>query len=46
VLKQLINTPKILLDRDQCRWLGDAVFAFFCPEDAVILTTKSAITSG
>ena len=40
VLKQLINTPKILLDRDQCRWLGDAVFAFFCPEDAVILTTN------
>jgi len=38
--KQLINTPKILLDRDQCRWLGDAVFAFFCPEDAVILTTN------
>lgn len=40
VLKQLINTPKIPLDRDQCRWLGDAVFAFFCPDDAVILTTN------
>lgn len=40
VLKHLINTPKIPLDRDQCRWLGDAVFAFFCPEDAVILTTN------
>jgi hypothetical protein len=40
VLKQLINTPKLPLSRDQCRWLGDAVFAFFCPEDAVILTTN------
>lgn len=40
VLKQLINTPKIPLDREQCRWLGDAVFAFFCPQDAVILTTN------
>lgn len=40
VLKHLINTPKLPLDREQCRWLGDAVFAFFCPEDAVILTTN------
>src|SRR5437016_715638 len=40
VLKQLINTPKIPLDRNECRWLGDAVFAFFCPQDAVILTTN------
>lgn len=40
VLKQLINTPKIPLDRDQCSWLGDAVFAFFCPQDAEILTTN------
>src|SRR5437762_14302752 len=29
VLKQLINTPKLPLSRDQCRWLADAVFAFF-----------------
>lgn len=40
VLKQLINTPKIPLDREQCRRLGDAVFVFFCPHDAVILTTN------
>jgi hypothetical protein len=40
VLKHLINTPKIPLDRKQCRALGDAVFAFFCPQDAVILTTN------
>ncbi len=41
VLKQLINTPKIPLGgRDQCCWLGDAVFAFFCPQDAEILTTN------
>lgn len=40
VLKHLINTPKLPLDREQCRWLGDAVFAFFCPKDAVILTTN------
>jgi len=40
VLKHLINTPKLPLDREQCRRLGDAVFAFFCPQDAVILTTN------
>jgi hypothetical protein len=40
VLKHLINTPKLPLNREQCRWLGDAVFAFFCPGDAVILTTN------
>ncbi len=40
VLKHLINTPKLPLDREQCRGLGDAVFAFFCPTDAVILTTN------
>ena len=40
VLKQLIDTPKIPLEREQCRWLGDAVFAFFCPPDAEILTTN------
>jgi hypothetical protein len=40
VLKQLINTPKLPLDRESCRALGDAIFAFFCPEDAVVLTTN------
>ena len=40
VLKALINTPKVPLMRDDCRWLGDAVFVFFCPDDAEILTTN------
>jgi hypothetical protein len=40
VLKQLIHSPKLVITREQCRQLGDAVFAFFCPEDAVILTTN------
>lgn len=40
VLKQLIKAPRSPLEREDCRWLGDAVFAFFCPEDAVILTTN------
>ena len=40
VLKTLINNPKIPLMRDDCRWLGDAVFAFYCPADAEILTTN------
>lgn len=39
-LRQLIHSPKIPLDRDVCRALGDAIFAFFCPEDAVVLTTN------
>jgi hypothetical protein len=41
VLKKLINTPKRTFDRDDCRSLGDAVFAFFCPHSAVILTTNT-----
>jgi hypothetical protein len=40
VLKQLINSPKLPLTEEQCRWLGDAVFAFFCPDDAIVLTTN------
>jgi hypothetical protein len=40
VLKRLVNTPKLPLDRESCRALGDAIFAFFCPEDAVVLTTN------
>lgn len=39
-LKLLIHRPKDALDRDSCRALGDAVFSFFCPDDAVILTTN------
>lgn len=41
VLKELIRVPKQKLTTQQCRWLGDAVFAFFCPPDAVILTTNT-----
>lgn len=39
-LKQLIKKPHEPLDRDTCRALGDAVFAFLCPAQAVILTTN------
>jgi hypothetical protein len=39
-LKQLIKHPNTILDRDTCRHLGDAIFAFFCPKTAVILTTN------
>jgi hypothetical protein len=40
VLKQLVKFPKLILTEEQCRRLGDAIFAFFCPQDAVILTTN------
>jgi hypothetical protein len=39
-LKQLIKHPKQIVDRETCRDLGDAIFAFFCPKTAVILTTN------
>jgi hypothetical protein len=39
-LKQLIKHPKQTVDRETCRDLGDAIFAFFCPKTAVILTTN------
>jgi hypothetical protein len=39
VLKQLINT-KQTLTREQCCRLGDAIFAFYAPADADILTTN------
>jgi hypothetical protein len=39
-LKELIRLPKQKLTDQQCRHLGDAIFAFFCPSDAVILTTN------
>lgn len=41
VLRDLIRIPKQKLTAQQCRQLGDAVFAFFCPADAVILTTNT-----
>lgn len=39
-LKQLIKHPRELVTRSVCRDLGDAIFAFFCPASAVILTTN------
>jgi hypothetical protein len=39
-LKQLIKHPKEVVTRETCRDLGDAIFAFFCPNNAVILTTN------
>jgi hypothetical protein len=29
-----------LVTRETCRDLGDAIFAFFCPSNAVVLTTN------
>jgi len=39
-LKRLIKHPKEIVNRDTCRDLGDAIFAFFCPRTAVVLTTN------
>jgi hypothetical protein len=39
-LKELIRVPKQKLTAQQCRYLGDAIFAFFCPLEANILTTN------
>jgi hypothetical protein len=39
-LKQLIKHPNEKFDRETCRDLGDAIFAFFCPPNAVVLTTN------
>jgi hypothetical protein len=41
VLSQLIRQPQKHINEEECRWLGDAMFAFFCPRDAVILTTNT-----
>ena len=40
VLRSLIRSKQKLTAK-QCRHLGDAVFAYFCPPDAVILTTNT-----
>jgi len=40
-LRHLIRTPKRPFGEDLCRNLGDAVFAFFCPRDATLLTTNT-----
>jgi len=39
-LRQLSRTPKRAVDESTCRSLGDAVFAFYAPDDTVILTTN------
>jgi hypothetical protein len=39
-LKYIIKHPKERIDRELCRELGDAIFTFFCPATAVILTTN------
>ena len=39
-LRQLIKRPKDIVTRETCRDLGDAIFAFFCPRTAVVLTTN------
>jgi predicted nucleic acid-binding protein len=40
VLRQLHRTPKRNLIEEDCRALGDAVFALQCPTDAEVLTTN------
>ena len=40
VLKELIRKPKSKMTDEDCRNLGDAIFAFFCPPQSVILTTN------
>lgn len=39
-LRHLIRTPKRPIGDKECRHLGDAIFAFFAPQDSVILTTN------
>jgi hypothetical protein len=41
VLRDLVRLPKQRLTPQQCRHLGDAIFAFFCPIDATIITTNT-----
>jgi Fe-S-cluster-containing dehydrogenase component len=40
VLHDLVRLPNQKLTPKQCRHLGDAIFAYFCPVDATILTTN------
>ena len=40
VLRDLLRLPKQKLTQQQCRHLGDAIFAYFCPVDATLLTTN------
>jgi hypothetical protein len=40
VLNDLLKNPKFLLNENDCRSLGDAMFAFFCPAGTEIITTN------
>lgn len=40
ILRQLFRTPNVPIENKDCRKLGDAVFVFLAPADAVILTTN------
>ena len=40
VLKSIFRTPKRDISGDDCRRLGDAIFALLAPKDSVILTTN------
>ena len=40
VLRDLVRVPNQKLTPKLCRHLGDAIFAYFCPVDATILTTN------
>jgi hypothetical protein len=40
VLRDLVRLPNRKLSAKQCRYLGDAIFAYFCPQDATVLTTN------
>jgi hypothetical protein len=39
-LRELIRKPKQPISKETCTNLGDAVFAFFAPQDSIILTTN------
>ena len=40
ILREINSKPNVKISNSDCRNLGDAVFALFCPEDADILTTN------
>jgi hypothetical protein len=42
ILRHLYRTPNVPIENKDCRKLGDAVFVFLAPEDAIILTTNAA----
>jgi len=40
ILREINSKPNVKISNSDCRNLGDAVFALFCPVDADILTTN------